>query len=429
MSNHFINKLIKAIGETGQERILNELQEAQIFSIMVDSTQDVAVMDQLAICVRYTVHGRVNERLLELVIVHDSSAESIFNLIKEKISNFGLSFKNVIGCSFDGAANMKGKYNGLQARMKKENENMIYTHCMGHVLNLVIGDSTAACSIAENLFGLVEESAVFISQSYKRTTIWTNEVKKEHDVHAKLRRLKKIVATRWWSKHKALSAIIDFNEHEKKFVKFITFLNVLFEIANGNFDAKTKFLASVLLEKWIKFESILISSILLDLFEITSPVSEFLQRKEIDYSKAWAAIETLLKQVKKKNTEECFDKIVGKCQKFIEKVQEVLECGSTNIILETDFSTSKRVSIKRKQFDEEARDEARNISPKQKFRIDYFEILNTVTQCIEERFVPNQDLLKDCSWFSSQKMDDISLSKVEIPTDVLNTISTLAQVD
>lgn len=52
------------MGETGQERILNELQEAQIFSIMVDSTQDVAVMDQLAICVRYTIHGRLNERLL-----------------------------------------------------------------------------------------------------------------------------------------------------------------------------------------------------------------------------------------------------------------------------------------------------------------------------------------------------------------------------
>lgn len=77
----------------------------------------------------------------------------------------------MIGCSFDGAANIKGKYNGLQARMKKENENMIYTHCVAHMLNLVIDDSTAACQTAENLFGLVQESAVFISQSYKRTTI------------------------------------------------------------------------------------------------------------------------------------------------------------------------------------------------------------------------------------------------------------------
>lgn len=48
-------------------------------------------------------------------------------------------------------------------------------------------------------------------------------------------------------------------------------------------------------------------------------MSEFLQRKEIDLSKVWAAIETLLKQIKKKNTEQRSNKIVGKCQKFIEK--------------------------------------------------------------------------------------------------------------
>lgn len=429
MSNHFINKLIKAVGEIGQGRILKELQEAQIFSIMVDSTQDVSVMDQLAVCVRYAIHGRVNERLLELGVLTDSDGESLFNLIKEKISNCGLSFENIVGCSFDGAANMKGKYNGLQAKMRKVNENLIYTHCMGHVLNLVIGDSTATCRTAENLFGLVEESAVFISQSYKRTTVWTNEAKKEHVVHAKLRRLKKIGATRWWSKHKALSAIIDFNEHEKKFVKFTTFLNVLSAITKGNFNPKTKFLANVLLEKWTKLDTILISCILLDLFEITSPVSEFLQRKELDYLKAWTGVETLLKQIEKNNNEECFDKVLEKCQKFIERVQEVLDDGSTNIILESNFSVSKRVPIKRRNFDEKAEDEARNMSPKQKFRIDYFEILNTATQSIKERFLQNEELLKDCSWFSSQKLDEISLLKVEIPTDALNAISTLAKID
>lgn len=38
---------------------------------------------------------------------------------------------------------------------------MIYTQCISHLLNLVIGDSTAACSTTENSFGLVEQNAVF----------------------------------------------------------------------------------------------------------------------------------------------------------------------------------------------------------------------------------------------------------------------------
>lgn len=61
---------------------------------------------------------------------------------------------------------------------------------MGHVLNLIIDDFIAAYNTAENLFELVEQSAVFISPAYKRTSIWINEVKKEHDVDAKLRRRK-----------------------------------------------------------------------------------------------------------------------------------------------------------------------------------------------------------------------------------------------
>lgn len=56
--------------------------------------------------------------------------------------------------------------------------------------------------------------------------------------------------------------------------------------------------------------------------------------------------------------------------------------------------------------------------------------MNTVTQYSEEKCLPNQELLKDCSWFSSQNMDDaISFSKVVIPTYALNTISILVKVN
>lgn len=49
---------------------------------MIDSTQDVSVMDQLAICVRYIFNGVVQERLLNLVVCHNSSGIGLFNLLK-----------------------------------------------------------------------------------------------------------------------------------------------------------------------------------------------------------------------------------------------------------------------------------------------------------------------------------------------------------
>lgn len=362
------------------------------------------------------------------MIEHDSDGESLFKLLEERISNFGLSLKNLIGCSFDGAANMKGQYKGLQARIKEKNPKLIYVHCMDHVLQLVIGDSTKKCRYAEDLFGLVEESALFIRQSHKRTLIWSKEVKKVHSSHGKLRRLKTIGVTRWWSKHKSLSAIIDFNEHEKEFSKFITFLNVLYEISIGNFDAKTKFLAKVLLEKWTKFETILMAAIMLDLFEVTSPVSEFLQSKQLDYSKAWGTVQTLLGQIQKKNCEEYFDEIVIRCQKFVSEIEALLETSSTAIDIQSEFS-APRVSSKKRMFDEKAKDEARGLSPKQKYRAAYFEMLNTAVNSIEERFLPNENLLKDCAWFDSRKFDDLCSSTTDIPNEDLVTVSNLANVN
>ena len=76
-------------------------------------------------------------------------------------SKCGVKTSNIIACSFDGASNMSGCYNCLQAHFKRENPDLIYTHCMGHVLNLVVVDSTEHLLQAENLFGLVEESSFF----------------------------------------------------------------------------------------------------------------------------------------------------------------------------------------------------------------------------------------------------------------------------
>lgn len=176
--------------------IVKEIKECIKFSIMIDSTQDVSVMDQLAICVRYIFNGVVQERLLNLVVCHNSSGIGLFNLLKEEIKKLGLMLNDIVACSFDGAANMKGIYNGLQAHLKSVNPNIVYTHCMGHVLNLVMSECSTDINLAEDLFGLVEQSAVFLSDSHKRMETWTSITSVKHTGHDKLYRLQKIGATR-----------------------------------------------------------------------------------------------------------------------------------------------------------------------------------------------------------------------------------------
>lgn len=67
---------------------------------MVDNTQRIAVMDQLAIYVYYIVQGKMYERLLETAFVNDSSGLEIHGLIKLKLFEYGTAMSNIIACSF-----------------------------------------------------------------------------------------------------------------------------------------------------------------------------------------------------------------------------------------------------------------------------------------------------------------------------------------
>lgn len=398
---------------------------------MVDTTQDVAVMDQLAICIRYVLQGTVYERFLSLTVVEDTSGAALYEHINTELSKQGISTSKIVACSFDGASNMKGCYNGLQAHLKDANPDLIFTHCMGHVLNLVLADSTGKILQSENLFGLVQETAVFLSTSCKRMAVWQKETKKEHRGHAKLYKLHKIGATRWWSKHKALSSIVDEEflvDSEKKF-KLIQVIKVLLNISNGRFDSQTRFMARNLISLWSTFENVFMAFVLLDIFLVTSPVSKFLQSKSIDYARAWDLVHNLLKQINSKRSDERFDFIYNKSKEYANVVSSNFIDDGESVEIELDFK-ERRVSQKKRMpgEKEKATDDSAQIPASQKYKIIYFEIIDYVRSNIEERFEPNKDILNDCSWLNPKKFPEI-LKIEEFSSGELNSIAKLSKVD
>jgi hypothetical protein len=291
---------------------------------MVDSTQDTSVMDQLAICVRYIEEDKkVTERLLHLLDIHDSSGKGLYESIENLFKEFGIKMSDVIGCSFDGAANMKGDYNGLKSRIKSA----IYTHCQAHVLNLVMGDTISSCLQTENLFGLVQQGAVFTNESYKRMDVWKSQTSMKYG-HEKLRRLSKIGATRCWSKDKALNSVFELPEkiskiEESRFITFLMFLkNIVSPTAGLKFASKTKVEARSLLQNWTKFDIIFAAVIILDLFSVTTPVLKYLQSSSLDYLRAWKMVETLSTQMKSKRNEAHFFKLYEATKLFAKKCNE-----------------------------------------------------------------------------------------------------------
>jgi hypothetical protein len=64
-----------------QQEIAHDLQKS-MFSIIIDETTDISTKKSLIFIVRYWKDGCVQDRIFDLIEVKDSSAQSIFDSIK-----------------------------------------------------------------------------------------------------------------------------------------------------------------------------------------------------------------------------------------------------------------------------------------------------------------------------------------------------------
>jgi hypothetical protein len=178
--------------------------------------------------------------------------------------------------------------------------------------------------------------------------------------------------------------------------KFLALIQCLIHIAYfGDFKAEVTFKAKCLLENWCKFQNILLASIFTELFSLTTPTSEYLQKRELDYFTATQKIQTLALKLREKRYE--FSSILIKTTEFVEHIQK--ELTKTNYSVEVEsFLPAKRIPKSTLQFGETSSDETRTISssPSKWFEINVFNvIIDTAIQQMNSRFVSNEALMKD----------------------------------
>ncbi|XP_065642970.1 protein FAM200A-like [Hydra vulgaris] len=128
ISKSTINQVILASGKLIQDSILLDMQEAGIFSLQIDTTQDITQKDQCSIVVRY-VKGNIYDRVVAVLNCKSSTGKDMCNLISTFIKNNGLHIKNCIRNSTNGAANMRGQYNGFTSWLSKESPGQIHVWC------------------------------------------------------------------------------------------------------------------------------------------------------------------------------------------------------------------------------------------------------------------------------------------------------------
>ncbi len=111
--------MIAILGSAILDEIVQRVKEAKFYAIIADETPDMSQTEQLSLLVRFVWNGEVEERLLAMIPMHETTAEALFEAVTQKLQQHGIDVADLRGQCYDGANNVAGVHTGLQARIKE----------------------------------------------------------------------------------------------------------------------------------------------------------------------------------------------------------------------------------------------------------------------------------------------------------------------
>lgn len=117
------NEIIELLASETLKVLCDEIRNAQCFTIIMDSTQDITKLDQVSFILRYVVVNYdehtldITESFLGFYRLTKHGAEDHVNLIYDILNKCNLDIKKCRGQGYDGAAFMSGVFSGVQKRI------------------------------------------------------------------------------------------------------------------------------------------------------------------------------------------------------------------------------------------------------------------------------------------------------------------------
>lgn len=173
ISPEIVNEIISAMGQCVLRNISADVSAALWYSIIVDEATDVSHNEQMSLSVRWVDHSYdIHKYTLGLIQLPNTKAETIFLAIKDVLIRRVLPINQCRGQVYDGASNMSGINNGVQALFKAEAKQALYVHCLAHSLNLCLKDMTNTCEVIRDVLNFTYELTQLIKMSPKRLILF-----------------------------------------------------------------------------------------------------------------------------------------------------------------------------------------------------------------------------------------------------------------
>ena len=136
---------------------------------MVDESTDSSNREQLVLCMRW-IDGELEpqEDFIGMYKLDSTDAQSISMVIKDTLVRMNQSFAKCRGQCYDGASTMRGAKSGVSKQITDEEPRVVFMHCYGHALNLVVGDAVKQSKLMKDAMDTMYEVSKLIKYSPKR---------------------------------------------------------------------------------------------------------------------------------------------------------------------------------------------------------------------------------------------------------------------
>ncbi|XP_065315928.1 zinc finger MYM-type protein 1-like [Gordionus sp. m RMFG-2023] len=364
------------------KKIQKEIEFNRCYSIIVDGTYDVSKSEAIALIVRYVENSETPkpvERLIDIYCTGNTTGLDIKENIISKPGSMNLPLEFLVGQSYDGASNMSGRINGVQALIRAEAPKAAFIWCYCHRLNLIVVQLCQSVKELPNVLGILDEIYVYFNGVKRYEVLKTCQ----SDLLTKSHRFLRIKNTTrsWLTSYKA---IVNF------FLLYDALRAALANLKDSE-DPATSTMASAIVYRIEKFDFILSLCVLDKILLITSLACTKLQTISKDIGFAINQIQLAkdcLINMRNNNTE--FLDVFSKAQDFMKKRN-----------LPFDFESSRLQTLQ---------------SKKESFKISvFYAALDLIIMQFSERFNDESiKFLSQTSFFTPKGMAEKAIVKDDI---------------
>ena len=179
------NELIHLLANTVSSTLVENINSAPFWSIILDSTSDITRVDQLSVVIRWAKvtedECTIVESFMGFLKISNPNADGIARTAKAFLENLGIDFSKLRGQGYDGASVMSGIHGGVQKLIKGMVKSSVpFVHCGCHNPNLIVNHAATSLATSEKFFATLRDIICFLALPRIDSEISESKLRKDH---------------------------------------------------------------------------------------------------------------------------------------------------------------------------------------------------------------------------------------------------------